>query len=541
MTATQKVDAARAATVGQSQVDPAENRQVYVRMYRGLPPRSEAARYKGLLGDCFLIRVVQGSRNVATILIDCGILLGSADASARMQLIAGDIIAEADGQLDLLVVTHEHWDHISGFSQAQDLLFDTVGDKKVVRAKKVWMAWTEDPQDRLANALRQKFDRINKAFAALADRMTNATSGDSDHAFAADPATALNGLYAFIGPALASTSEGLGASANARLSGREIMEQIKSGDGGSKRTKFLAPGTVLQAPGGLRAYVLGPPRDQEKLFKDKPTGGEQQETYLRSPEFENLLMSVAEGNLPDPGTSSPFSARHHRIRTDAVAIAAPTEEQMDTDSGVLAWLRQRYMSPCDETGCDLTRRRVDGDWLGAAGPLALKLDSDTNNTSLVLAFELPDGTILLFPGDAQVGNWLSWHDQTYDSGDVELKAKDLLARVRFYKVGHHGSHNATLDKEGLAMMTHPDLVAAIPTDEEFAKKQGSRGWQMPNPRVQKALLERTKGRIFRNDQGKPDLQSWLADPDTRGLPFPDEFADRLDDSNPLYLEYRVYG
>ena len=54
-------------------------------------------------------------------------------------------------------------------------------------------------------------------------------------------------------------------------------------------------------------------------------------------------------------------------------------------------------------------RRVDDDWLGYAGQLALQLDSDTNNTSLVLAFELSGGgDVLLFPGDAQVGNWLSW-------------------------------------------------------------------------------------------------------------------------------------
>ena len=33
-------------------------------------------------------------------------------------------------------------------------------------------------------------------------------------------------------------------------------------------------------------------------------------------------------------------------------------------------------------------RRIDDDWLTAAGPLALQLDSNTNNTSLALAIEL---------------------------------------------------------------------------------------------------------------------------------------------------------
>jgi hypothetical protein len=42
----------------------------------------------------------------------------------------------------------------------------------------------------------------------------------------------------------------------------------------------------------------------------------------------------------------------------------------------------------------------------AAETLALKLDSETNNTRLDLAFEwpTPDSRIFLFPGDAQVGN-----------------------------------------------------------------------------------------------------------------------------------------
>ena len=47
-----------------------------------------------------------------------------------------------------------------------------------------------------------------------------------------------------------------------------------------------------------------------------------------------------------------------------------------------------------------------------ASDLALQLDSVTNNTSLVLAIErIADGKVLLFPADAQEGNWLSWHDE----------------------------------------------------------------------------------------------------------------------------------
>ena len=100
-------------------------------------------------------------------------------------------------------------------------------------------------------------------------------------------------------------------------------------------------------------------------------------------------------------------------------------------------------------------RRIDADWQYAGESLALKLDAATNNTSLVLAFELQNTKrVLLFPGDAQVGNWESWHDCGWSEENGLKKgetvtAKDLLARTVLYKVGHHGSHNATLREKRL--------------------------------------------------------------------------------------------
>jgi hypothetical protein len=62
------------------------------------------------------------------------------------------------------------------------------------------------------------------------------------------------------------------------------------------------------------------------------------------------------------------------------------------------------------------------------------LDSFLNNTSLILLFEF-NGKKLLFPGDAQLENW------TYALSQPGVK--DLLSGVDLYKVGHHGSRNAT--------------------------------------------------------------------------------------------------
>jgi hypothetical protein len=57
----------------------------------------------------------------------------------------------------------------------------------------------------------------------------------------------------------------------------------------------------------------------------------------------------------------------------------------------------------------LSWRRIDQDWLLSAARLSLQMDSATNNTSLVLAFEfIETGEVLLFAADAQIGSWKSW-------------------------------------------------------------------------------------------------------------------------------------
>lgn len=496
--------------------------QVYIRMYRALPPD---ATYKGLLGDCFLIRVVDGPSQSA-ILIDCGLLQGSPDERARMKSVAQDIVDTTGGRLDLLVVTHRHWDHIGGFSLAADTFFDP----EKLAIDNIWMGWTECPDDEAALALQARLDRAAAAFAALALRMDPESS---DPCFALNPDLATDGLSAFLGPlshAQAAPLDGLAATA--RMQGGQVMDALKR----LRTPSYLSPGAVISTPGvsPLRTYVLGPPRNMDRLFDDLPSKGDARETYFeRMVLDEDLLFRVAEGGEPDPSRDSPFARTFTRLAAAEVENASGGVGAED----VRNWLRQRYFDDHDPSGSDQTRRRIDADWLGAAGPLAMALDGHINNSSLVLAFELPDESLLLFAADAQVGNWLSWHDQAYVADGVPHTAAQLLARTRFYKVGHHGSHNATLDALGLALMTRDDLVAAIPTDEELGSRQGRKGWRMPDPGVNRALVERTRGRILRSDRTY-DERSRKADSALAAVEA--AFFDRLTE-NPLFLEYRVFG
>jgi hypothetical protein len=66
--------------------------------------------------------------------------------------------------------------------------------------------------------------------------------------------------------------------------------------------------------------------------------------------------------------------------------------------------------------------------------LVRTLDKVLNNTSVILLFEF-GGKKLLFPGDAQIENW------SYSLANKEICEK--LRSVDLYKVGHHGSLNAT--------------------------------------------------------------------------------------------------
>ena len=62
------------------------------------------------------------------------------------------------------------------------------------------------------------------------------------------------------------------------------------------------------------------------------------------------------------------------------------------------------------------------------------LDRVLNNSSVILLFKVGDFS-MLFPGDAQIENW-SW-------ALGQKRYRDLLRGVNVYKVGHHGSFNAT--------------------------------------------------------------------------------------------------
>lgn len=94
------------------------------------------------LGDCFLLCFKDGN-NESNLLIDCGSFRNSAKSIARMQAIAKHIKKELGGKaLDLVIGTHQHNDHVSGFVHAADVFKGMIDQ--------VWLSWLDDPSDGFA-------------------------------------------------------------------------------------------------------------------------------------------------------------------------------------------------------------------------------------------------------------------------------------------------------------------------------------------------------------------------------------------------------
>ena len=422
--------------------------------------RAKVRMYRHGLGDCFLIRLPRKGRGVYTIMIDCGVILGTPDPAAIMTDVIRDIAAETGGKIDLLVATHEHWDHLSGFIQAQ-AEFDKLD------IGEVWFAWTEDPEDALA----QKYRREHaKAFAALQLSMARMQlAGD------VDGADQVGGLLEFFGAARGrSTKDAIAHIKNKVAKKRYCLPQDKPTE---------IPGT------GVHIYVLGPPHDEKKLKKINPSS-RHKETYGLALEGLDLFLDDVNAAFDDDPMQRPFTSLYE--------IPLPLAAEME-------FFRTNYWRPGNS---DEDWRRIDTSWLDRASELALQLDSLTNNTSLVLAIELADKDVLLFVADAQVGNWLSWDELSWTVDGRKVTGPDLLSRTIFYKVGHHGSHNATLKEKGLELMAKL-RVAMIPVDQKMARKK--RWNHMPLDELVKALKERASGGVFISDRTPPATRERLAD------------------------------
>jgi len=427
--------------------------------------------YRTGTGDCFILQFKLANEVKFNMMIDCGCINGG---KAQFKPIVEDLIVHTGNIIDLLVVTHQHADHINGFQKSAEL-FDQI------QFKKVWFAWTEDEEDPIANDYRANHSELGNALNAAVDKLNALITNKYYDSLFADELYGnlmLKSKKHFIGAlsglnALNTTNKlAVGVPLPTMVELFKEYKVIKE----HTEVEFLEPGDVkFELPGamGIRFYVLGPPRDRTFLNRTEKDGENFEQRENKS--TIDFAFLSAMGAAPSTETDKlPFD-----------------QEYEDTDH------RYGIQKEYEEGG---NWRKIDHDWLYSAGNLALRYERSINNTSLALAIQFDDSErVLLFPADAEFGNWESWHtnlewpvkinDQT-----VMKNAEYFLNKTVFYKVGHHLSQNGTAKGKGIDMMTSPDLAAMVTLDF----KKINDGWlnTMPNDLLGAELIRKTKGKLF---------------------------------------------
>lgn len=481
-------------------------------------------------GDSFLIGIPRKTGDTPYfILIDCGYKPGSQNflPHKNVKKVIDQIATDTNKSIDLVIITHEHQDHLNGFWKKTNPFF------KDFDIKETWLAWTESPTDKLAKKIRKKHkDQLlglveGRRLLGLSLDAENPTLRMIDNLlgleFGGEKEEAFN--YKLLSAAAKDPS---------KSRNKQSLKFVKDKAQKNKGVKYLNPGEYveLEETDGFGAYVLAPPRREKLLLDEDPIGDE----AFPSQNGHHLSFNAAVSNSNDQ--ASPFRREYRVEKKHAFGHGFFKEwygvdKHVDEDSDNL------------EVPSNASWRRIDDEWLYSAENLALKMNRGTNNTSLVLAFELPKSKkILLFAADAQRGNWISWDDNEWKRDNEKVTAKDILRRTVLYKVGHHASHNATLNGDindnypNLGWMAQGDFsqefTAMITAVNKWAMTKNDPPWRHPLPSIKKALMEKAQGRVFQTDENEVKRPDGIEVSDSEWQ----KFLDRTD-FNDLYFDLDI--
>jgi hypothetical protein len=429
------------------------------------PTRVRLRAYKVGFGDCLLLTVTYGSpladnRRERHILIDCG-SVAKAENGPSLGDIAEHIAQHCDGQLDAVVATHRHRDHIAGFGdkRARKTL-DELEPKIVIRP------WTDVPETDRTDP-RHGLADDQQHFLGILDQLPA-------------QAEALGGL------AFDSASQAKRATRLAELGFKNTEAVALLEEWGTRGTSHYATaGDVLdlsaQLP-GVSIRVLGPP-----TLKDVPTlthyAKESEEYWLG-------LAGAGELNtLTENGSAKTLASARH-------VLAEPG------GVGAAEWLLR-----------NLDERRI-----SQGLEIVEALDDVLNNTSVILLVTVGSRRLLL-PGDAQAENWSLTLDQIEGRNGRKRDSRlaTALGKVDLYKVGHHGSRNATPKRlvhhwEQTAVPAGHQITSVLTTKAGVFEK--SQDGAVPKEDLVKAL--RTLGPLHSTEDLDPNVWWMDLEASTRG-------------------------
>ena len=423
--------------------------------------------YQVGFGDCFLLSfhypdAEKPQNRQRHVLIDFGSTgLPSGTPPDQMMRVAEDIHNQCGGKLHVVVATHRHKDHISGFTTQPD----GKGTGNIIAALEpdvVIQPWTEDPNlhDEDLSAFDQK--EADKPFAPTAHQLRALQISALDSMNEVSEAMLsevrhLSDQRRFRQPLSNNVAGQIGFLADDnRLPNKSAVENLR----GMGKNHYVHHGYDLNLAKllpGIDIKVLGPPTLEQHAGIQKQRSADKTEFWMLHAAAQNfwqqqaltgqkLRQAVAEKSragakkdilFPGADVSTEFVPAHSR------------------------WFVRQVRTMRGQQMLGLVRI----------------LDKAMNNTSVILLMEIA-GKKLLFPGDAQIENW-----QYALSLEEDVK---LLKDVFVYKVGHHGSRNATpkslwehFDRKGDKAAETGRLKTVISTMEG---KHGSRTSHSEVPR-----------------------------------------------------------
>lgn len=408
--------------------------------------------YQVGFGDCFLLSFQYAKGNERHVLIDFGSTglpkeLPKELEDTWMLRVAENIRErcrdkEGNPKLHVVVATHRHKDHISGFARdgRKNEAGETTGD--IIRSCQpeiVIQPWTEDPD--LDDAeLKQRLDKKlvreediqsspEKHFvAALQDMhsVARAVRSEAERLSRRNPMEdglqSVAGVDEKIGRQLFFMGDNNLSNESAVMNLRE-MGKRQTGD--KKAGHYVNFDLTLkdfadlkkslsQIVPGVNLRILGPPTLEQHGAIIRQRSRDDDEFWMFHALLKNYWrMQAATAEMSFGPNSIDDGAEHQQTRLFLKARVYQNFAPSHT-----RWFINQVRNVRAEQLLGLVR----------------VLDKALNNTSVILLFET-GGKKLLFPGDAQIENW------EYALGQPEVL--EFLKDTDLYKVGHHGSRNAT--------------------------------------------------------------------------------------------------
>ena len=384
------------------------------------PEKISLYAYDVYFGDCFLL-VFEYRDMKRSVLIDFGSTgKGKAEHGAiiqaddkatgeRMLDIANHIRDTCGGSLDMVVATHRHKDHIYGFGLKEP--------GRIIREcnpKLIVQPWTEDPADErdlskksLVDAdgfkagPRQNFANMLQDMHEVAEAIETETLNLSDEGIHARP------ISANLRDKILFTAD------DNKIKNRKAVDNLHAmGEAEGSKSHYVSYGYDTSDweaifP-GVKIHILGPPTLEDS---DKITSA-----TSRSDEFWSLqamnkyfwgVQSATSQSTTGGIAGKPLFGKANIMKSRPANVR---------------WIIRQLRNVRASQLLEIVRF----------------VDSALNNTSVIMLFEVGDQK-LLFPGDAQIENW----QYALDMAKKDPKISKLLTETTLYKVGHHGSRNAT--------------------------------------------------------------------------------------------------